>query len=176
MALPTDDDSPMGRIKKLEQLVKKLMLQFPEAFDPDDQVHDAQGNLVMGSDIDAGVGLLRPRIGWNTSTPGSVTTVTAAAWVEAYTLTGRKQNNRLEVRFAAVTSGAGVTGDVRAIVSGTATVLHAPVSIPSGDSISPTWVLDIPGDYDDWVSVEIQCQRTSGSGSIAVRPYGAQGD
>lgn len=176
MAIPTGDDSIGGRLKLLEDQYRRLALRFPDQFDPDDQVHDAQGNLIMGSDIDAGVGLLRPRIGWSTSTPASVTTVTAMSWVEAYTLTGRKQNNRLEVRFSAVTSGAGVTGDVRAIVSGTATVLHAPVSIPSGDSISPTWVLDIPGDYDDWVLVEIQCQRTSGSGSIAVRPYGAQGD
>ncbi|MFC0622961.1 hypothetical protein [Kribbella deserti] len=177
MGVPTSDNSPMGRIKALEQQVKRLLLQFPDQFDPDDQVHDAQGNLVMGSDIDAGVGLLRPRLAWSTSTPASATVVTSTTWVEAYTVTGRRQNNRLEIRLSAAASGSGVTGQVRAIIAGTATVLPDTLTeVPDGDTVTPFWVIDVPGAYDEWVSIEVQAQRTSVSGSITVRPYGAQGD
>lgn len=175
MGVPLDDRGFRERFKKIETDLARLRSDIAGASsDPDDQIHDPLGNLIFGADLDAGSGILKPRLSSTLTTPGMAVTVTSATYVEAFTIAGRRQNAAWEARFAA-SCQAGTTGSVRAVLAGTATELHAPVSIADGDSIAPAWSLDLPGAWDDYVVVEIQALRVTGSGNVTVRPYSVAG-
>lgn len=175
MAIPRADTTPAQRFKALEDEIRRLRSEISGAStDPDDQIYDPLGNLLVGADLDAGQGLLRPRLASTITTPNSTVTITSATWAEAFSIAGRRQNASWEVRFTA-SCDAGTTGSIRAVVAGTATELHAPTGIADGDSISVAWTLDLPGVWDDYVVVEIQAERLTGSGNVRVRPYSAAG-
>lgn len=175
MGVPLDNRSIAQRMKALESDMAKLRAQLATfGGDPDDQIHDALGNLIFGADIDAGSGILKPRLSATSTTPGNSTTITSASWVEAFTLAGRRQNATWEVRFQA-TCDSGTTGSVRAVIAGTSTELHAATAIADGDSYAAAWSLALPGAWDDYVLIEIQGERTSGSGNLKVRPYSVAG-
>jgi hypothetical protein len=175
MGVPLDNRSIAQRLKNLESDLARLR-QALATFggDPDDQIHDPLGNLIFGSDVDAGSGILKPRLSSSLTTPGLTTTITSTTWVEAFTLAGRRQNATWEVRFNA-TCDAGTTGMVRAVLAGTSTELHAPAAVPDGDTLAGAWSLALPGAWDDYVLVEIQGERVTGSGNLRVRPYSVAG-
>ncbi|HEY2086240.1 MAG TPA: hypothetical protein VGH54_09475 [Mycobacterium sp.] len=175
MGVPLDNRTIAQRLKALESDMARLRaLLATSGGDPSTQLHDPLGNLIFGADIDAGSGILKPRLSATPTSPGAATTVTSASWVEAFTLAGRRQNATWEVRFQA-TCDAGTTGSVRAVISGTSTELHAPTAIADGDSYAAAWSLALPGGWDDYVLIEIQGERTGGSGNLRVRPYSVAG-
>lgn len=108
------------------------------------------------------------------TTPANQVTVTSATWVEVFTLAGLRQNSSWEIRFTA-TCEPGTTGQVRAIVAGTATELQVPVDVGDGQSLPADWVIPVPGAVDDYTVIEIQAQRTAGTGVFTVRPYSVVG-
>lgn len=175
MGVPLDNRTIAQRLKALEGDMARLRAQIATfGGDPDDQIHDALGNLIFGADIDAGSGILRPRLSATPTSPSSGSTITSSTWVEAFTLAGRRQNATWEVRFQA-TCDSGTTGSVRAVISGTTTELHAATAIADGDSYAAAWSLALPGAWDDYVLIEIQGERTGGSGNLRVRPYSVAG-
>lgn len=175
MGVPPDTRSIGQRLKDLEAAMARLRTDISNVtFDPDDQIHDPLGNLIFAADLAAGSGILKPRLSATMSTPGFGTTVTSSAYVEAFSVAGRRQNAAWEVRFTA-TCDAGTTGSVRAVVAGTATELHAPVAIADGDTLSAGWSLSLPGAWDNYVIVEIQGLRATGVGNLRVRPYSVAG-
>lgn len=175
MAVPRADISLGQRLKQLEEDLRRLRSDIAGASsDPDDKIVDPLGNEVVAVDLDDGQGLLKPRLSFTITTPNTGATITSTTWVEAFSIVGRRQNAAVEVRFTA-TCAAGTTGSVRAVIGGTATELHAPLAIADGDTLTAAWTIDLPGNYDDYLVVEIQCERLTGSGAITVRPYSAAG-
>jgi hypothetical protein len=175
MAVPRDKRDIGQRLKALEAAIARLRSDFAASGgEPSDQIHDPLGNLIFGADIDAGSGILKPRLSSTITTPGLSTTITATTWTEAFTLAGRRQNATWEVRFTA-TCDAGTTGSVRAVVAGTSTELHSPVAIADGDTLSAAWSVALPGAWDDYTLVEIQGERLTGSGNLKIRPYSVAG-
>jgi hypothetical protein len=175
MGVPVDNRSIAQSIKALETALARLRGEIASfGGNPDDQIHDPLGNVIFAADIDAGSGILKPRLGFTISTPSQATAVTATSWVEAFTVAGYRQNATVAVRFN-VTAAAGSTGSVRAVVAGTSTELHAPVTIADGDTQAMAWTLTLPGNWDTYDLVEIQAERLTGSGTITVRPYSAAG-
>lgn len=175
MPIPRQDATIGQRLKQLEDELARLRgVMADGGSDADDQITDPLGNLLFGADLDAGQGILKPRMGATITSPAAATVVTSTSWVEAFSIAGRRQNAAWEVRFAA-TCDAGTTGEVRAVLAGTATVLHAATPIADGDTLTGAWTLDLPGIYDDYVIVEVQAERLTGSGNIRVRPYSAAG-
>jgi hypothetical protein len=175
MAVPRADAKMWERVKKLEEDLGRLRADLVGGgVDPDDQIHDPLGNLLVGADLDAGQGLKKPRLSFTITSPAAATVITSATYVEAFSIAGRRQNAACEVRFSA-SCDAGTTGSVRAVIAGTVTELHAPVPIADGDTITPAWSLNLPGIWDDYVIVEIQALRATGSGNVRVRPYSAAG-
>lgn len=104
------------------------------------------------------------------TTPAAQVTVTSATWVEVFTLAGVRQNATWEIRFTAACA-VGTTGQVRAVIAGTSTELQAPVDVLDGQTLQADWPLTVPGALDDYVVVEIQAQRVTGTGAFTVRPY-----
>lgn len=175
MAVPRADAKMWERVKDLEDGLRRLRADLVGGgVDPDDRILDPLGNVVVEVDLTAGQGLLRPRLSATITAPSAATTVTSATYVEAFTVAGRWQNAAWEIRFTA-SCDAGTTGSVRAVIAGAATELHAPVGIADGDTITPAWSLNLPGVWDDYVIVEIQAERLTGSGNVRVRPYSAAG-
>lgn len=175
MAIPRDDQGFAARFRAIEEQIRRLRSDIAsQSTDPDDQIHDPLGNLIFGADLDAGSGILRPRLSATIVMPGLATTITATDWVEAFTLAGRRQNAAWEVRFNA-SCDSGTTGTVRAVIAGTDTELHAPANIADGDTLAAAWTLDLPGAWDDYLLIEIQGQRLTGAGSLRVRPYSVAG-
>jgi hypothetical protein len=174
VAVPRDDNTIAARLKIVEEKLRRLGVGADFATDPDDRIFDPQGELIFGADLDAGQGTLRPRLSATISTPALVVAVTSATWVEGFTVAGRQQNAAWEVRFSA-TCEAGTSGEVRAVLAGTSTLLHDPVAVPVGDTLTAAWTLDLPGNYDGYVVVEVQAQRTAGTGAVRVRPYSVAG-
>lgn len=175
MAVPRADATIAQRLKRLEEELRRVRSEIAGASsDPDDKITDPLGNEVVAVDLDDGQGMKKPRLSFTITTPNTGVTVTSTTWVEAFSVVGRRQNAAVEVRFNA-TCAAGTTGSVRAVIGGTATELHAPVAIADGDTLTAAWTIDLPGDYDDYLVVEIQAERLTGAGGITVRPYSAAG-
>lgn len=174
-AIPRADAGYAARLKKLEEDLRRLRSDITSAgTDPDDKITDPLGNEVVAVDLDDGQGLLKPRLSFTITTPNTGATITSASFVEAFSVVGRRQNAAVEVRFTA-TCAAGTTGSVHAVIGGTATELHAPVNIADGDTLTAAWTLDLPGNYDDYLVVEIQARVLTGAGAVTVRPYSAAG-
>jgi hypothetical protein len=108
------------------------------------------------------------------STPANSVTVTSATWVEAFSVAGPRQLVDWVLHFEAACA-IGTTGQLRAVIADTSTVLHDVVDIADGATLAATWTLDPPGDFDDYTVVEIQAQRVTGAGSFTVRPYSVAG-
>jgi len=145
MGVPRNNTSPAERLKALEQELGRLR------------------SYLAVNGVDATI-----------STPGSAVAVTSATWVEAFTVAGPRLFAAWVVRFNA-TCAVGTTGQVRAVIAGTSTVLQDAVDVADGTTLPAAWTLDPPGNFDDYTVVEIQAQRVTGSGSITVRPYSAAG-
>lgn len=139
------DNSSLARIKQLEQELQRLRGYIANLGFP--------GTL---------------------TTPAQQATVTASTWVEVFTLAGLRQDSAWEVRFTAACA-AGTTGQVRAVVAGTSTELQAPTDVGDGQTLQADWVITLPGAVDDYTVIEIQAQRTAGTGSFTVRPYSVAG-
>lgn len=175
MGVPLDNRTIAQRLKTLETGLANLRATIATfGGNPDDQIHDPLGNLIFGADIDAGSGILKPRLSSSLTAPSLTTTITSTTWVEAFTLAGRRQNATWEVRFNA-TCDSGTTGQVRAVIAGTSTELHAAAAVPDGDTYAAAWSLALPGGWDDYILVEIQGERLTGSGNLRVRPYSVAG-
>lgn len=175
MGIPRADVSVGERLKALEAELLRLRASIASTgIDPDDKIIDPLDHVVVEVDLAAGQGLLKPRLSATITGPNTGATVTSTTWVEAFSVAGRWQNAAWEIRFTA-TCDAGTTGSVRAIIAGTATELHAPASIADGDTLSAGWTLTLPGDWDDYVVIEIQAERLTGSGNVRIRPYSAAG-
>lgn len=175
MPIPRQDATLAQRLKAVEDEIARLRGVAGAAdTDADDRIVDPAGNVVVEVDLDVGQGLKKPRLPFTITTPGNITVVTATSWVEAFTFAGYWQNAAAALRFNATTT-AGTTAQVRAIIAGTATELHAPVTIADGDTASLAWSLDLPGGWDDYVVIEIQAQRVTGAGNVTVRPYSVAG-
>lgn len=175
MAVPRQDGTIGQRLKILEEEIRVLRgLIGAGSGDTNGPIVDAQGNVIFSSDLDAGQGILKPRLGATITTPNLGTTITSATWVEAFSVAGRRQNASWEVRFNVV-ADSGTTGQLRAVIAGTTTELHAPVAVGDGENFLVGWTLDLPADWDSYVIVEIQAERLTGSGNIRVRPYSAAG-
>ncbi|HEY3559669.1 MAG TPA: hypothetical protein VGL05_19505 [Kribbella sp.] len=145
MSVPTDNATAARRLKALEQEIAQL-----------------RGYLATtGLDV-------------TITTPANTLTVTSPTWTEAFTLAGPRQATDWLVQFRA-TCASGTTGQVRAVISGTATELMPPVDVLDGATLDAAWTLDPPGDFDDQTLVEIQAQRTTGTGTFTVRPYSIAG-
>lgn len=145
MSVPVDNTSIARRLKALEQEIAQLRAYL----------------ATTGLDV-------------TITSPASAVSVTSPTWVEAFTLAGPRQAASWVVQFRAVCA-VGTAGQVRAVISGTATELMAPVDVLDGSTLDAAWTLDPPGAFDDQILVEIQAQRIAGAGSFTVRPFSVTG-
>ena len=145
MGVPVDNTGVGKRLKALEQEISRLR------------------SFLATTGLDVTI-----------TTPANSVTVTSPTWVEAFTAAGPRQATNWLLRFTAACA-VGTTGQVRAVIAGTSTVLQGPADVLDGGSLDAAWTLDPPGDFNDYVVVQVQAQRTTGSGSFTVRPYSVAG-
>lgn len=109
----------------------------------------------------------------NLTTPAMATTIVTPGYSEVFTVAAGTASN-VSVMFSADADAVSTTGFVRAIDLATGIEVHAPVAVTLGTG-QLIWDMDLPPSADEWRLVQIQAQRTSGTGTLTFRPYGSQG-
>lgn len=107
------------------------------------------------------------------TTPNMAVAITSSGYSEAFTIVAGTAAT-VSVMFDANGDAGTTTGLVRAVDMETGAEVHAatPVTLGTGRL---TWDMDLPISADEWRLVQIQAQRTSGTGTLTLRPYGSQG-
>jgi hypothetical protein len=144
------------------------------------QWYDDSANVVVGDD-DGGFGLRRPWIGaggfydftgavvpQSTTTSSSYETVQMAPWY--------RQHPQVTVFFLARSSASGTTGNVR-LVDDSGRVIGSPVAVPSGfyGVLSITGTPDASIGFTEFMNLNLQAERTAGTGTIGVQGCGVFG-
>lgn len=128
---------------------------------------DRTGNVVISDDATSGAGLTRPWLVMP-SVPvlsSSIPVTSGGTWISVYS-TGWiiKQQPSAEAQALLYSTGGGV-GEARFTVNGSP--VGSVIPIASGAfSWSSIQSFALPGNYNGYVRVELQVQRTNGAGSV----------
>lgn len=139
-------------------------------------VKDTAGNIVFSTDATSGQGLARPYIpaAFYPARNGDFLTSTAASFETVWRAKLGKQQPKLYAECWAFADTAGTTGQVQVMVNGvqldaTASVTNSAVTL---FTFGPAAVA---GAFGVTLNVEIQAQRTAGTGNIQVGAAWVQG-
>ena len=139
--------------------------------------YDRNGNPVFADDTVGGKGIAAPYIPFGPFMSNTVPTdtTTSSTYTTLQTALGDWMNPKISIQILVLASDSTTKGNVR-VIDQSGNVIGAPIAIAAGSysyyTIGP---VAMPGNFKDALSLNIQAQRTAGSGTIGVRGISALG-
>jgi hypothetical protein len=135
-------------------------------------LHDGQGNVIVGNDSASGQGLARPYVpmsGFGRARYADWTIATSSVTFETlWRGEMLKQHPQLSVATLASADTSGATGEIRVLVNGTQ--IGTTQTVGFAQTTSLVGPAPVAGTHMQLLAVEIQARLASGTGSIKVEP------